>query len=195
MPSHPIVSGETAIDEGARAGSYTSKAARVENVGVRTFAALAAVALLGVLAAPTSFAGSSLDFTLKSVQGPTTAHPHPPVGGVGDTYVSSLTLKNTGIAQLGMGARDKVGTMQFTYTIRKQCLGALNRKCKATADFNTVTRLPGGTVTANGKAISIATPTIMIPVVGGTGRYKGASGSVSISPAASKLSTYKLSLP
>jgi hypothetical protein len=167
----------------------------MDNVGMRTNVAVAAVALLGVLVVPASLAGSSLDFTVKTVQGPTTAHPHPPVGGVGDTYVSSLTLKNSAIAQLGMAARAKVGTMQFTYTIRKQCLGALNRTCKATADFNTVTSLPGGTVTADGKAISIASPTITIPVVGGTGRYKGAKGTVSISPASSKLSTYKLSLP
>ena len=65
--------------------------------------------------------------------------------------------------------------MRFSYTIRHQC-AAFTPSCTATADFATVSTLPGGTVVANGSRISIAQPTIKIPVVGGTGLYKGASG-------------------
>jgi Dirigent-like protein len=160
---------------------------------MRWFAALASAAVAAACVAAVGAAGSTLRFTVKTVQGPTTAHPHPPKGGVGDTYVSSLRLVNSGIAQLGKGKRATVGTMQFTYTIRKQCT-SFGKTCVATADFNTVTKLPGGKVIANGKGVSISKPNITIPVVGGTGRYAGARGTVTISPSSTKLSTYKLKL-
>jgi Dirigent-like protein len=166
----------------------------VENVPMRLFAALACAALAAALPVTGSAARSRLVFTVKTTQGPTTAHPHPPAGGVGDTYVSSLKLKNAGLSQLGKKARASVGTMQFTYTIRKQCT-SFTRTCVATADFDAVTTLPGGTVVADGKRISISGQTITIPVVGGTGRYKGARGTVTISPTVTKLSTYTLTLP
>ena len=152
------------------------------------------VAVLAAVAASSASASRSLVFTVKTKQGPTVAHPHPPAGGVGDSYESSLTLANAGIPQLGRPARATVGTMQFTFTIRKQCM-SFSPKCVATADFTTVTTLPGGTVRAGGKGISIAYPEIVIPVTGGTGRYKGAHGTVSISPTSEKLSTYRLRLP
>ncbi len=152
------------------------------------------VAVLAAVAASSASASRSLVFTVKTKQGPTVAHPHAPAGGVGDSYESSLTLANAGIPQLGRPARATVGTMQFTYTIRKQCT-SFSPKCVATADFTTVTMLPGGTVRAGGKGISIANPEIVIPVTGGTGRYEGAHGTVSISPTSEKLSTYRLRLP
>jgi hypothetical protein len=152
------------------------------------------VALLGAALVSTASASRSLVFTVKSKQGPTVAHPHPPAGGVGDSYDSSLSLSNGGVAQLDRRAHAVVGTMRFTYTIRKQCT-SFSPRCHATADFTTVTALPGGTVKAAGKSISIANPEIVIPVTGGTGRYKGAHGTVSISPTSEKLSTYRLRLP
>ena len=48
---------------------------------------------------------------------------------------------------------------------------------------------------ADGKAISIATPNIRIPVTGGTGRFRGARGSVTISPSSTAISTYRLTVP
>ncbi len=153
-----------------------------------------AVALLAAVLASNASASRSLVFTVKTKQGPTVAHPHPPAGGVGDSYDSSLSLANAGVSQLGRPARATVGTMRFTYTIRKQCT-SFSSRCHATADFTTVTTLPGGTVKAAGKSISIANPEIVIPVTGGTGRYKGAHGTVSISPTSEKLSTYRLRLP
>ena len=77
------------------------------------------VAVLAAVAASSASASRSLVFTVKTKQGPTVAHPHPPAGGVGDSYESSLALANAGIPQLGRPARATVGTMQFTYTIRK----------------------------------------------------------------------------
>ena len=115
------------------------------------------VAVLAAVAASSASASRSLVFTVKTKQGPTVAHAHPPAGGVGDSYDSSLALANAGLPQLGRPARASVGTMQFTYTIRKQCT-SFSPKCVATADFTTVTTLPGGTVKAAGKSISIAQP-------------------------------------
>jgi hypothetical protein len=152
------------------------------------------VALLAAALAQSASASRSLVFTVKTKQGPTVAHPHPPAGGVGDSYDSSLVLANGGIRQFGRAAHALVGTMQFTYTIRKQCT-SFSPRCLATADFTTVTSLPGGTVNASGRSISIANPEIVIPVTGGTGRYKDAHGTVSISPTSEKLSTYRLRLP
>ncbi|HEY4348895.1 MAG TPA: hypothetical protein VGM80_15030, partial [Gaiellaceae bacterium] len=75
-----------------------------------------------------------------------------------------------------------------------QCT-SFGRQCASTADFDTVTMLPGGTVIASGKAISISRPTITIPVVGGTGRYEGARGTITISPSSTKFSTFRLIIP
>src|SRR6185437_13339946 len=111
-----------------------------------------------------------------------------------DSFDSSLRLVNGALPQLGRRAHAKVGMMQFTYTIRRQCT-SFEQTCVASADFETLTTLPGGTVTAAGKRISIARPTIVIPVVGGTGRYAGAHGTVTISPMSTKLSTFHLVLP
>jgi hypothetical protein len=163
------------------------------NVVVRLLSALVLAALAGSVP-PVSSAVTRLDYTFKTRQGPTTSHPHPPPGGRGDTYDSSLVLKNAGIAQFGKGQHAPVGAMRFTYTIRQQCT-SFAVKCVATADFETVTTLPGGTVVAGGKSISIASRNIRIPVIGGTGRYKGAKGTVTISPTSTQISTYRLTVP
>jgi len=166
----------------------------VDNGSVRAISTVAFVVALGSLLVPTGFAGGVLTFTVKTRQGPTTAHPHPPSGGVGDSYASSLELLNRKVAQLGKPAHSPVGTMEFTYTIRKQCM-SFEVTCVATADFATVSLLPGGTVLASGRSIPISDPTITIPVTGGTGRYAGATGTVTISPSSRKTSTYELMLP
>lgn len=139
-------------------------------------------------------AGSTLTFTFKTRQGPTMVEAHPPSGEVGDTFDSSLSLVNRRAAQLGFAPHAVAGSMRFSYTIRHQC-AAFIPSCTATADFATVSTLPGGTVVANGSQISIAEPTITIPVVGGTGLYKGARGTISISPSSTKRSVFTLTLP
>ncbi len=161
---------------------------------MRAISTLALLVALGAVLAPAGLAGGSLTFTVSTRQGPTTAHPHPPSGGTGDSYVSSLELLNRKAAQLGKPAHSAIGTMEFTYTLRKQC-PASQPSCVATADFDTVSMLPGGTVLASGKSISISETTITIPVTGGTGRYAGATGTVTISPSSQKISTYDLELP
>jgi hypothetical protein len=167
---------------------------RVENGSVRVISTVALVVALGALLVPAGRAGRRLTFTVKTRQGPTIAHAHVPAGGAGDSYASSLELLNRKVAQFGKPAWTRIGSMEFSYTPRNQCPSAA-RACVATADFDTVSMLPGGTVLASGKSISISNPTITIPVTGGTGRYAGATGTVTISPSSRKLSTYELELP
>jgi hypothetical protein len=161
---------------------------------VRAMSTVALVSALGALSAPSALAGRSLTFTVGTQQGPTVAHPHQRTGGVGDSYASSLVLVNGAGAQLGKPAWARVGTMEFRYTMRKQCAPAATA-CVATADFATVSILPGGTVLASGTSLAISAATITIPVTGGTGRYAGATGTITISPSSRKISIYALHLP
>jgi hypothetical protein len=179
---------------GHQAGSEKSlptTAIVTDNVPVQ---ALAAAVLAALVLAPLSAASARLSYSFKTRQVAAAHHAHPPAGGVGDTYDSTLVLRNAGIAQLGAGAHSKVGSMRLEYTIREQCT-AFTRDCIADADFATVTALPGGKVLAGGKRISIASPSIRIPVTGGTGRFAGARGWVTISPSSTKISTYELTVP
>jgi hypothetical protein len=156
--------------------------------------ALPAAVLAALVLVPLSGASTKLSYTFKSRQSTAVRQQHPPGGAIGDTYVSTLALRNAGIAQLGAGRHAEIGSMALSYTIRRQCT-AFSKKCVATADFHTVTTLPGGTVRAGGRSISIASPSIRIPVTGGTGRFENARGYVTISPSSTRLSTYVLTLP
>ena len=155
---------------------------------------LSVTVLAAVVFVPLSAASTRLSFTFKTRQGPAVHHANPPSGAVGDSYQSTLVLRNAGIAQLGAGRHEKVGSMELGYTIRRQCT-AFAKRCVATADFDTVTTLPGGKVLAGGRSISIATPSIRIPVTGGTGRFEHVHGWVTISPSSTRISTYELTLP
>jgi len=155
---------------------------------------LPAVALAALALIPLSGAATKVTYTFKTRQGTPSHHVHPPSGAIGDTYDSTLVLRNAGIAQLGAGRHARAGSMKLTYTIRRQCT-AFSKRCVATADFATITTLPGGKVLAGGRSISIATPSIRIPVTGGTGRFAHVRGSVTISPSSTRISTYELTLP
>jgi hypothetical protein len=156
---------------------------------------LFAAASAALLVTPLSTASTKRSYTFKTRQGPTAHTAHPPAGTVGDTFDSTLVLRNAGLAQLGGGTHAKVGSMKLSFTIRKACSGLTNAKCDARADIETVSTLPGGNVTAGGRLVSIVEPSIRIPVTGGSGRFRGARGWVTISPSASKLSTFELTLP
>jgi hypothetical protein len=163
---------------------------------MRLLGALVLAVLSGWVSLGGASAANPVVFNHKKTPGPP-----PPASAtglhaseVGETFVSSLALANAGSPQLGRGAWAQVGTMRFSYTIRRQC-AAFGPLCDATADFATVSALPGGTLIAGGRAISIAYQTITIPVIGGTGRYAGARGTVTISPSSRKVSVYRLELP
>src|SRR5580692_8966386 len=110
---------------------------------MRLFGALVLAALAACAPPSLARAATALVFSLTTTQGPTTVDSatglHP--SEVGETFVSSLALANAGSPQLGRRAWAQVGTMRFSYTIRRQC-AAFGPLCDATADFATVSALP-----------------------------------------------------
>jgi hypothetical protein len=57
-----------------------------------------------------------------------------------------------------------------------------------------VTKLPGGTITAGGKNVSLAHG-LIVPIESGTGIFKGASGSIAIAPAGVAEDVFTIKLP
>ncbi|HZO96666.1 MAG TPA: hypothetical protein VFB42_04775 [Gaiellaceae bacterium] len=144
--------------------------------------ALAAAALV---AAPP--AGKDITITVRSVAGKVVRHPHPPAGEVGDEFVSTLVL-------LDPRTRARVGTMAYSFTILTRCRG-LTARCSATARLESTTTFRDGTIRAAGKRVSIAQPTVVVRVRGGTGRYEHARGTLTFGPTTTQTNVYRLSLP
>jgi hypothetical protein len=154
------------------------------------------IGLVSLLAAAASAEGqttsSNLTVTLRITQGVTQRQSHPPAGDAGDLFSVVLSLYNT-TPQFGKAADAPVGNMTFSYTLKGSC-SAAGGACKGTADILTVTKLPGGTITAGGTKVPIRTP-FLVTVRTGTGRFAGAHGTVEIAPAGAAKNIYKLKLP
>jgi hypothetical protein len=94
----------------------------------------------------------------------------PPKGlGVGDGQFTTSQLRNA-VAQLGKPKGAVVGSDSGTMTI------AGERSIRV----DVVTRLPGGTIVMRGL-IRPAPAGVALPVTGGTGRFAGARGTMTIS--------------
>lgn len=136
------------------------------------------IGLLGlaavVLAAfdPSASASSAAPPTLIRLVSVTTSareNDRPPKGpSTGDTVRETSRLLNE-VAQFGKPARAAVGSDSAVQLLR---LGPKS----ITVDG--VAKLPGGTLLFRGKAERYARGGIVIPVVGGTGRYLGAQGTL-----------------
>jgi len=103
----------------------------------------------------------------------------------GDTVTSTDKLLNAK-AQFGKRSGARIGSDhgRFTYTSTHS------------ASYAGEASLPGGTVTVRGVVLVRADGRLMIPIVGGSGRYKDAIGFVTIGPGAKRvLNTYDLTLP
>jgi hypothetical protein len=114
-------------------------------------------------------------------------HVDQPPKGVsdGDTIDSRDRLLNA-TQQFGLRSGARVGSDhgRFTYTSTHS------------ASYAGEASLPGGTVTVRGAVLVRADGRLMIPIVGGSGKYKGATGFLTIGPGKSRaLNTYDLSLP
>jgi hypothetical protein len=83
----------------------------------------------------------------------------------GDTISGTSILRNA-VRQFGQAKGARVGTSRFVIT-------ALSPH---TARADSVARIPGGTVHVHGVSTIAGTP--KVPIVGGTGRYAGATGAV-----------------
>ena len=145
----------------------------------------AAAALLAPLGAQAR-AQDTLVIKVTSVSVAITARDRPPKGASkGDTVRFRDDLVNAA-AQFGRRKGVKVGSDTGTMTFT----GAHS------ARFDGRAVLPGGTLTLRGEIVAVGNGSITIPVVGGTGRFKGAHGQVLVGPGQKRsLNTYTLTLP
>jgi hypothetical protein len=152
------------------------------------FLALVAVALLVPAAAGQARATDTLvvKVTSVSIGEPKATDKAPKGASKGDTIVFHDNLVNAAV-QFGKKKGVKVGTDRGTMTYT----GA------HTARFDGKATLPGGTLTLKGQVSASADgKSLIIPVTGGTGRFKGAKGAVLVGPGTTRsLNTYTLTLP
>jgi hypothetical protein len=148
---------------------------------------LAAAVLVAAWLAPTA-APASGQKTIAVISVTTYVHrvDQPPKGvSDGDTVESHDRLLNA-TQQFGLRSGARVGSDhgRFTYTSTHS------------ASYAGEASLPGGTVMLRGAVLVRADGQLMIPVVGGSGKYKGVSGFVTIGPGKRRaLNTYELTLP
>jgi len=152
----------------------------------------AGLAARGAHSATGAQAASKMNITLKIIQGVTIRHPHPPDGDAGDVFsvdLKLLTIKN----DFDAAPNTRVGNMSFSYLLHGSCSVAGNG-CKGTVDITTMTKLPGGTITAEARSTPIKQP-FVVAIKSGTGRYKGAKGNVVIAPDGAARNVYNITLP
>ena len=139
--------------------------------------------IAGCLVSSGFAAAVPLKFKATFIQEATYRHPAPPDGNDGDTFSTTLKLKTEGAA-LNLPDRTPLGTMSFSWlyiNAKNFSCGANAAGCKGKTDLNTITKLPGGTLTAGGKGISVEKG-LIVPVTSGTGIFKGATGTITIAP-------------
>jgi hypothetical protein len=134
-----------------------------------------------------------LTFQVTLVQEATVRHPHPPDGDAGDTFSTVLKLNAIGNV-LGFPGGTPMGTMAFTWGPLKGACSSNAAECNGSTNILTLTRLPGGTITANGINVSLAKG-IILPIQGGTGIFKGVKGTVYVAPAGNHVDVFKLVMP
>jgi hypothetical protein len=108
------------------------------------------------------------------------------------TYQTTLRLFALGTT-LGFPDGTPLGTMRFTWQLSGSC-STTEAKCTGTASIATLTKFPGGTISAQSRTLSLAHG-MLIPVQGGTGAFKGASGTIAIAPGGVAESIYNILLP
>jgi hypothetical protein len=83
--------------------------------------------------------------------------------------------------------------MEFTWKLHGLCSSS-TASCSGTADLTTVTKLPGGTISAAGTNLSVAKGFI-VPIQSGTGNFKGVTGTIDIAPNGQAEDVFNLSIP
>ena len=135
-----------------------------------------------VAAAPTSMTIVVSSIALTSV-----SHDQPPKGASkGDSIVFTDTLRNSSGAQFGKAASAAVGSDE----------GRMSFTSRTTARLMGTATLPDGTIDFNGAVVVNSDGTISVAVVGGTGKYAHATGSLKVGKGTKKaLNTYTLNFP
>lgn len=153
---------------------------------LRAALALTAAFALSAPLGAQAVAQDALVIKVTSVSVELTTKDRPPKGASkGDTVHFRDTLLNVA-AQFGKKRGAEVGTDTGTMTF----LGPHS------ARFDGRTVLPGGTLRLRGTVMSAGNGSIRVPVVGGTGRFRGAHGQLVAGPGAKRsLNVYTLTLP
>jgi hypothetical protein len=136
-----------------------------------------------------AIAGTTASHLVIRVQSSTTSGTlthHPPAGPRNDVVVEHDALVNAQAGQFGQPVGAPVGSDVATITYRTNT--SLVIRAGAT--------LPDGTILVAGViTVTPGRPTL-VPVVGGTGTYAGATGTETIGTnSVSPLNTYRLSIP
>jgi|GEM_PF-3163576 hypothetical protein len=87
-----------------------------------------------------------------------------------------------------------LGTTTFSYELHGSCSSG-GGGCKGTTDIDTVTKLPGGSIVANGLDVPLAHPPYTVAISKGSGRFAGATGKVEIALGGKAYSLYDITLP
>jgi hypothetical protein len=151
--------------------------------------ALASASTPAALPATAQNTRNPVVITVRLLQEATYQYPHPPPVGL----VLSTTLRLFAVGTtLGLPNNTFLGTMSFTYQLHGTC-SASTTGCSGTTNLDTLTKFPGGTITANGNHISLSNA--LIPIKSGTGIFKGVTGTIDIAPGGQADSVYYLSVP
>jgi hypothetical protein len=167
------------------------------NVGVRRVLSLLAVVLLAsMLTVPGAVAKTrTLTFSVRLIQEQTVRHHKASNGSdlAHDTFSTQLRLYAIGTV-IGFPDNTPMGTMEFNWGPLSGNCSSQAAGCSGTTNISTFTKLPGGTITAGSPHVSLSKG-IIVPIQGGTGIFKGATGSIDIAPAAVAEDIFNLTLP
>ena len=128
---------------------------------------------------------TTLTIKVVSVMTSTRTHDALPKGtSSGDNVTFADVLLNVG-SQFGKFANQEVGTDSGTMTFTGT----------HTARMDGVTTLPGGTISFSGAVTVLPDNRLAVPIVGGTGKYAHASGTLLVGPGSKRApNTYSLTL-
>jgi hypothetical protein len=168
--------------------SHEKRYGPAEEMTVRIGVLVAALAAL-VLTTPLADARSTMVIRLVSITTSARANDRPPKGAsAGDTLFTTSRLENA-VSQLGKPKGAVVGRDQGTARIVAP--GQLEANGAAT--------LPGGTIRFEGRVRALSPTSEQIPVTGGTGRFRGARGTLTVTPLSKDgvraANVYRLTLP
>ncbi len=134
----------------------------------------------------TPTAPTSLTIVVNSIALTSVSHDQPPKGASkGDRIVFTDTLRNSG-PQFGLAASANVGSDK----------GMMSFTSRTSARLTGTAILPNGTIDFDGPVVVNSDGTIDVAVVGGTGKYAHATGSLKVGKGTKKaLNTYTLNFP
>jgi hypothetical protein len=144
------------------------------------------LAVLAAVALPGAARAETLTIQVTSVVVKVTSVDKRPKGtSAGDRVIQRNRLLNT-VRQFGKAKGTHVGSDEGTVTFTSA----------HSERFDGVTRLPGGTLHVKGAVRLLLGGGIRIPVVGGTGRYKAATGMLYVGEGEDRaLNVYRITVP